>query len=63
LAAGLLAARYVTAVLWLALVLLAATFLAVRNACGVLAVLVTTPGVCSRSASTAPRWSRPASPT
>jgi hypothetical protein len=44
-AAGLLAARHVTAVLWLALVLLAVTFLAVRNAFGVLAVLVTAAGV------------------
>jgi hypothetical protein len=44
-AAGLLAARHVTAVLWLALVLLAATFLAIRNAFGVLAVLVTAAGV------------------
>ena len=39
-AAGLLAARHVTAVLWLVLVLLVATFLAVRNAFGWLAVLV-----------------------
>ena len=44
-AAGLLAARHVTAVLWLALVLLAVTFVAVRNAFGVLAVLVTAAGV------------------
>jgi len=40
-AAGLLAARHETAMLWLALVLLAATFLAVRNVFGALAVLVT----------------------
>ncbi len=37
----LLASRHVTAMLWLALVLLAATFFAVRNAYGVFAVLVT----------------------
>jgi hypothetical protein len=40
-AAWLLAAHHVTAVLWLLLVLLAATFLAIRNAYGVLAVLAT----------------------
>jgi Peptidase M50B-like len=40
-AAALLAARHQTALLWLALLLLAATFLAIRNAFGVLAVLVT----------------------
>jgi hypothetical protein len=40
-AAWLLAARHLTAMLWLALVLLAATFLAVRNLFGALAVLVT----------------------
>jgi Peptidase M50B-like len=39
--AWLLAAHHVTATLWLLLVLLAATFLAIRNAYGVLAVLVT----------------------
>ncbi len=44
-AAGLLAARHLTALLWLALVLLAATFLAVRNLFGALAVLVTAGGV------------------
>ena len=44
-AAGLLAARHETALLWLALVLLAATFLAVRNAFGALAVLATAAGV------------------
>jgi hypothetical protein len=38
--AWLLASRHVTAMLWLALVLLAATLLMVRNAYGVLAVLV-----------------------
>ena len=40
-AAWLLAARHLTAMLWLALVLLAATFLAVRNLFGAMAVLVT----------------------
>jgi hypothetical protein len=40
-AAALLAARHQTALLWLALLLLAAAFLAIRNAFGVLAVLVT----------------------
>src|SRR5215472_13355482 len=40
-AAWLLAAHHVIAMLWLLLALLAATFLAVRNAFGVLAVLVT----------------------
>jgi hypothetical protein len=40
-AAWLLVAGHVTAMLWLALALLAATFLAIRNAYGVLAVLVT----------------------
>jgi len=44
-AAGLLAARHLTAMLWLALVLLAATFLAVRNVFGAIAVLVTAGGV------------------
>jgi hypothetical protein len=44
-AAALLAARHQTALLWLALVLLAATFLAVRNAFGALAVLATAGGV------------------
>jgi len=44
-AAALLAARHQTALLWLALVLLAATFLAIRNAFGALAVLVTAGGV------------------
>jgi Peptidase M50B-like len=44
-AAVLLAARHPAALLWLALVLLAATFLAVRNAFGALAVLVTAAGV------------------
>jgi len=44
-AAWLLAERHQTAMLWLALVLLAATFLAVRNAFGALAVLVTAGGV------------------
>jgi Peptidase M50B-like len=39
-AAWLLAAHHVTAMLWLLLALLAATFLAIRNAYGVLAVLV-----------------------
>jgi hypothetical protein len=40
-AAWLLAAHHVTAMLWLLLVLLAATFLEIRNAYGVLAVLAT----------------------
>ena len=44
-AAGLLAARHLTAMLWLALVLLVATFLAVRNLFGAIAVLVTAGGV------------------
>src|SRR3984957_5783690 len=44
-AAALLAARHPAALLWLALVLLAATFLAVRNAFGALAVLLTAAGV------------------
>jgi hypothetical protein len=44
-AAWLLAARHLTAMLWLALVLLIATFLAVRNAFGALAVLATAAGV------------------
>ncbi len=44
-AAWLLAARHLTAMLWLALVLLAATFLAVRNLFGAMAVLVTAGGV------------------
>ena len=44
-AAALLAERHLTAMLWLALVLLAATFLAIRNAFGALAVLVTAVGV------------------
>jgi hypothetical protein len=44
-AAALLAARHETALLWLALILLAATFLAVRNAFGALAVLATAAGV------------------
>ena len=44
-AAWLLTARHLTAMLWLALVLLAATFLAVRNVFGAMAVLVTAGGV------------------
>jgi hypothetical protein len=44
-AAALLAQRHQTAMLWLALVLLAATFLAVRNVFGALAVLVTAAAV------------------
>ncbi len=44
-AAGLLAARHLTAMLWLALVLLAATFLAVRNLFGAVAVLFTAAAV------------------
>jgi Peptidase M50B-like len=52
-AAALLAAGHETAMLWLALVLLAATFLAVRNAFGALAVLVTAGGVFAISYFTA----------
>src|SRR5580698_9256463 len=48
-AAWLLAAHHVTAMLWLLLALLAATFLAIRNAYGVLAVLVTTGAVLAVS--------------
>jgi hypothetical protein len=44
-AAWLLAARHLTAMLWLALVLLAATFLAIRNVFGAIAVLATAGGV------------------
>ena len=44
-AAWLLAERHLTAMLWLALALLAATFLAIRNLFGALAVLVTAGGV------------------
>ena len=44
-AAWLLAERHLTAMLWLALVLLAATFLAIRNVFGAVAVLVTAGGV------------------
>jgi len=44
-AAALLATRHQTALLWLALILLAATFLAIRNAFGALAVLATAAGV------------------
>jgi len=44
-AAWLLAEQHLNAMLWLALVLLAATFLAVRNLFGALAVLVTAGGV------------------
>jgi hypothetical protein len=44
-AAWLLAARHLTAMLWLALVLLTATLLAIRNVFGALAVLVTAGGV------------------
>ena len=43
--AWLLAERHLTAMLWLTLVLLAATFLAIRNLYGALAVLVTAGGV------------------
>ena len=48
-AAWLLAAHHVIAMLWLLLALLAATFLAIRNAYGVLAVLVTVGGVLAVS--------------
>jgi len=44
-AAWLLAERHLTAMLWLALVLLAATFLAIRNVFGAVAVLVTAAAV------------------
>jgi Peptidase M50B-like len=44
-AAWLLAERHLTAMLWLALALLAATLLVIRNAFGVLAVLATAGGV------------------
>jgi hypothetical protein len=44
-AAALLAGRHLTAMLWLALVLLAATFLAIRNVFGALAVLATAAAV------------------
>jgi hypothetical protein len=46
-AAWLLAAHHVTATLWLLLALLTGTFLAVRNAYGVLAVLATAVTVCA----------------
>jgi hypothetical protein len=48
-AAWLLAAHHVTAMLWLMLALLAATFLMIRNAYGALAVLVTAAAVCTIS--------------
>jgi hypothetical protein len=48
-AAWLLAARHLTAMLWLAVALLAATLLAIRNAFGALAVLVTAAGVAAVS--------------
>jgi hypothetical protein len=48
-AAWLLAAHHVTATLWLLLALLTATFLAIRNAYGVLAVLVTVGAVLAVS--------------
>ena len=48
-AAALLATRHQTALLWLALLLLAATFLAVRNAFGALAVLATAAAVSAVS--------------
>lgn len=48
-AAWLLAAHHVTAMLWLLLALLAATFLAIRNAYGVLAVLVAAAAVLAVS--------------
>jgi len=44
-AAWLLAEQHLTAMLWLALVLLAATFLAIRNLFGAMAVLLTAGGV------------------
>jgi hypothetical protein len=48
-AAWLLAAHHVTAMLWLLVALLAATLLAIRNAYGVLAVLVTAGAVIAVS--------------
>lgn len=54
LAAWLLAAHHVTAELWLLLALLAATFLAIRNAYGAVAVLATAAGVCAVSLLTSP---------
>jgi hypothetical protein len=48
-AAWLLAAHHVTAALWLLLVLLTATFLAIRNAYGVMAVLVAVAAVLAVS--------------
>jgi Peptidase M50B-like len=48
-AAWLLAAHHLTAMLWLAVVLLAATLLAVRNLFGAVAVLVTAGGVVAVS--------------
>ena len=48
-AAWLLAAHHVIAMLWLMLALLVATFLAIRNAYGVLAVLLTTGAVLAVS--------------
>src|SRR5260370_23696162 len=48
-AAWLLATHHVTAMLWLLLALLAATFLAIRNAYGVLAVLVSVGAVLAVS--------------
>jgi hypothetical protein len=53
-AAWLLAAHHVTAMLWLLLALLAATFLAIRNAYGVLAVLVSVGAVLAVSWFAAP---------
>ena len=53
-AAWLLAEQHLTAMLWLALVLLAATFLAVRNLFGGLAVLVTAASVFAVSYYAAP---------
>src|ERR1700678_457617 len=46
-AAWLLAAHHVTAMLWLLLALLVATFLPIRNLYGALAVLVTAGAVCA----------------
>src|SRR5258708_18981657 len=53
-AAWLLAAHHVTAMLWLLLALLAATFLTIRNAYGVLAVLITVGAVLAVSWFAAP---------
>jgi hypothetical protein len=55
-AAWLLAAHHVTAMLWLLLALLAVTFLAIRNAYGVLALLVTLAAVFAVSYFATAMW-------